>query len=136
MQFLDFLGGVAELFVFGAVDHVGILFRTMVRLVGMTDDFELVDFFEFGGFGFGGTRHAGELFVHAEVVLEGDGGEGLVLALDFDAFFGFDGLMETVAPTAAGHEASGELVDDYDFGESSHHVVEVILIAMKNDVGA
>ncbi len=61
------------------------------------------------------ARHAGELFVEAEVVLEGDGGEGLVLFADLDAFLGFDGLVGAVGPATAGHEAAGELVDDDDF---------------------
>ena len=55
-----------------------------------------------------------EFFVQAEVVLEGDGGEGLVFLADGDAFFCFDGLVESVGPAAAGHEAAGELVDDDD----------------------
>ena len=43
---------------------------------------ELVDRHELGGLGLGRTGHAGELVVHAEVVLQGDRGERLVLALD------------------------------------------------------
>ena len=39
--------------------------------------------------------------VHAEVVLEGDRGERLVLALDLDAFLRLDGLVQSVAPAAA-----------------------------------
>ena len=49
-----------------------------------------------------------ELLVEAEVVLEGDGGEGLVFLADVDAFFGFDGLVQAIGPAAAGHEAAGE----------------------------
>jgi len=64
--------------------------------------------------GFGRAGHAGELFVHAEVVLEGDGGEGLVLLADGDALLCLDRLVESVGPAAAGHEAAGELVDDDD----------------------
>ena len=86
-----------------------------VAVRGNHDDIEVVDFRELGGFGFGGAGHAGQFFVHAEIVLESDRGEGLVFALDLDAFFGFDGLMETVGPAAAGHLASGKFVDDDDF---------------------
>ncbi len=57
-------------------------------------------------------RHAGELLVHAEVVLEGDGRQRLVLRLDVDTFLGLDGLMETFAPPATLEDAARELVDD------------------------
>ena len=89
--------------------------RISGRLVGTHGDVEVVDLLEFGGFRFGRTGHAGQLLVHAEVVLEGDGGEGLILALDLDVFLGFDGLVQAVGPAAAGHQAAGELVDDHDF---------------------
>jgi hypothetical protein len=46
------------------------------------DDVELVDLGEFVGFGRRRAGHAGELLVEAEVVLEGDRGERLVLGLD------------------------------------------------------
>ena len=35
-----------------------------------------------------------ELLVHAEIVLEGDRREGLILGLDLDVFLGLDGLMK------------------------------------------
>ena len=54
-----------------------------------------------------------ELRVHAEVVLERDGRERLVLVLDLHAFLGLDRLVQTVGPAAAGHQAAGELVDDH-----------------------
>ena len=87
---------------------------------GDHDDFQLVNLLEFGRFGFRRTGHAGQLLVHAEIVLEGDGGERLILALDLDAFLGFHGLVQAVAPAAARHQASGELVDDDDFGLRRH----------------
>ncbi len=72
-----------------------------------------------------------ELLVEAEVVLEGDGGKGLVFLADVDAFLGFDGLMETVGPAAAGHEAAGELVDDDDFAVLD----DVLDVALVEGVG-
>ena len=105
LQLLDLLGGVAELLVLGAVHHVRVLLADQRPVGGDDDDFELVDLLEFGRFGFGRTGHAGQLLVHAEVVLEGDGGQRLVLALDLDAFLGFDGLVQAVA--TSGGRASG-----------------------------
>ena len=51
---------------------------------------------QLGGFGLGGSCHAGELVVEAEVVLEGNGGEGLVFFVNPHAFFGFHSLVEAV----------------------------------------
>ena len=90
-----------------------------------------VDLLELRGFRIGRTGHAGQLLVHAEVVLEGDGGQRLVLALDLDAFFGFDGLVQSVRPAPARHQAAGELVDDDDF-VVFHHVV---FVALEEHVG-
>ena len=56
--------------------------RIIGSLVGMTTHVEVVDLAELGRLGLGGAGHARQLVVHAEVVLEGDRGEGLVLALD------------------------------------------------------
>ena len=68
-----------------------------------------------------------ELLVHAEEVLEGDGRERLVLALDLHAFLGLDRLVQAVAPAAARHQAAGELVDDDDLAVLDH-VVDVALV--------
>src|SRR5205807_8283939 len=54
-------------------------------------------------------------FMHAEIVLEGNGRKGLIFALDLDAFFGFHGLVQAVGPAAAGHLAARKFVDNDDF---------------------
>ena len=74
----------------------------------------------------GGARHAGELVVHPEVVLEGDRREGLVLLLDVHALLGLDRLVQTLAPPAAFENAAGELVDDVHLA-ALHEVVDVTL---------
>ena len=129
VQLGDVVRGGLELFFFGAEDHVGV-FDAEQGLVGRDDDdFELVDLFEFGGFGFGGAGHAAQLFVEAEVVLEGDGGKGLVFLADLDAFLGFDGLVQAIGPAASRHQAAGERVDDDDFCLAVlDHVIDVALV--------
>ena len=123
----DLVGGGEVFFLLGAVDDVGIL-DAQQRLVGRNDDdFQPVDLVELGRFGFGRTGHAGQLLVHAEVILEGDGGERLVLALDLDVLFGFDRLMQSIGPAAARHEAAGELVDDEDLAVL-HHVLDIAAV--------
>ena len=66
---------------------------------------QLVDLVELFGLGQGGTGHAGQLVVHAEVVLQRDGGVGDVLRLDLDTFLGFHGLVQ--ARLTSGDRASG-----------------------------
>ena len=84
----------------------------------------LVDLAELVGLGGGGTSHAGDLLVEAEVVLQGDGGEGLVLLLDLDALSRLDGLVKTFRVAPAFQNATGELVDDLDLAVL-HQVVDV-----------
>src|SRR5712671_4977520 len=104
-----------KLFFFGAIDDVGILPANQRAIRWNHDNVKVVNLAEFGSFGFRGTGHAGKLFVHAEVILEGDRREGLIFALDLDAFFGFNGLVQPVGPAAAGHLAAGKFIDDDDF---------------------
>ena len=81
--------------------------------VGRDDrDVHAVDIVELGGLGFGGAGHAGEAAVEAEEILQGDGGEGVVFILDAQAFLGFHGLVQPVAPPAAGHLAAGVFIHD------------------------
>ena len=67
-----------------------------------------------------------ELLVLAEVVLERDRRERLVLALDLDLLLRLDRLVQPVAPAAARHQPAGELVDDDDLAVLDH-VVDVEL---------
>ena len=115
MEFLNLVGDGEVFFFCGPEDDVGVFDAEHLLVRGDDDDVELVNLVELGGFGFGGSGHTGEFFVHAEIVLEGDGRKGLVFLADADAFFCLDGLVESVGPAAAGHEAAGELVDDDDF---------------------
>ena len=79
----------------------------------------------------GGARHAGELVVHAEVVLEGDRGEGLVLLLDLHALLGLDRLVEALGPAPALEDAAGELVDDLHLAVAD----DVVLVPLEQLLG-
>ena len=74
----------------------------------------------------GRAGHAGELAVHAEIILERDGRQRLALALHLHVLLRLDGLMQTVAVAAADHQAAGEFIDDNDL-VVLHHVVHVAL---------
>ena len=116
-----------ELLALGPVDEVRLL-DAQQRPVGRDDDdVEVVDLGEFLGASVSAVPvMPDELLVLAEVVLEGDGRERLVLALDLDLLLGLDRLVQAVAPAAAGHQAAGELVDDDDLAVLDH-VVDVAL---------
>jgi hypothetical protein len=106
--------------------------RTIGLLVGMTVHVELVDLVELGRLGVGGAGHARQLLVHAEEVLVGHRGDGLVLLLDVDALLGLDRLVQAVGPPPPRHLAAGELVDDDDLALLD----EVVDVALVQRVGA
>ena len=131
VQLLDLLEDRLELLLLRPVDLVGEVL-TDHRLVRRHDGYgEFVDLLELGRLGVGRPGHAGQLVEHSEVVLEGDGGQRLVLVLDPDPFLGLHRLVETVGPAPPRHEAPGELVDDDDLAVL-HHVVHV---PVEQDVG-
>ena len=95
-------------------------------------DGEAVDVLELGGFGLGGAGHAREFLIHAEVILNRDRGVGARLTLDHDAFLGLDGLMESVGPTATGHDTAGVFIDDHDLT----FLDDVFDVALVEGIGA
>ena len=91
------------------------------------DDVQAVDLDELLLLGLRGAGHAAELLVEAEVVLERDRRERLVLLLDRDALLRLDRLVQALAPAAAFHDAAGELVDDLHLAVLDD-VVDVALV--------
>ena len=116
----------------GAVDLV-VLIVARERHVGRDfEDFEIVDVEELVGFGQRRAGHAGELAVHAEVVLERDRGERLVLGLDRLVLFRLQRLMQPFRIAPSRHHAAGELVDDDDLAVAH----DVVLVALEQLVRA
>jgi len=114
VRLLDRLQDRLVLLLPGAVDFV-VLVGALDRDIGRhRDDVELVDVPELGRLGHRRAGHAGELGVHAEIVLEGDRGQRLVLVLDGDAFLRLERLVEALGIAPPFHHAAGELVDDDD----------------------
>jgi hypothetical protein len=101
-----------KLGVFGLVDQVAVVETGERTVRGHRNHVEPVGAHEFRRFGFGGAGHTRETFVEPVVVLQGDGGEGLVLLLDGHTFLRFHGLVETIGPAAAIEDTTSELVDD------------------------
>ena len=93
---------------------------------------EVVDLLELERLGVRRAGHPGKLAVHAEIVLERDRRERLVLALDRHAFLRLDRLVQAVGPAAPGHQTAGELVDDDDFAV----LHDVLLVAKEQGMRA
>ena len=110
----------------GAINLVVLVIADHGHVGRHLDDVEAVDVHELVGLGEGGTGHAGELLVKAEVVLEGNRGEGLVLGLDGDMLLGLERLMQAFGIAPAGHHAAGELIDNDDL-IILHDVIAVAL---------
>ena len=119
---LDFLDAGVEFFLLGAIDDVRKLMPDECLISGDNNYFQIIYLLEFCGLGFRRARHSGQLLVHAEIVLEGDGGQRLVFLFDLDAFLGLDGLVKSIAPSPARHQAAGELIHDNDFALFDHVV--------------
>ncbi len=124
---LDLRGHGVPLAVLGLVDLVVAVVADHRLVRRDLDDLELVDLHELGGLGDGRPGHARELLVAAEVVLVGDGGDGLALLLDRHPLLGLDGLMQALGPAPPLEDAAGELVDDLDLAVD-HGVVDVALV--------
>jgi hypothetical protein len=102
----DVVDDRVELRLLGPVDQVGLVLADHRPVGRDRDDTELVDRVQLGGLGLGGAGHAGELVVHAEVVLQGDRGQRLVLVLDLHALLGLDGLVHALVVAPAGQDAA------------------------------
>ena len=128
---LDIVGDGVVLGLNGAVHQV-LVVHALHGLVGGDDlDGQLVDLAELGILGKCRAGHAGELVIQTEVVLQGDGGQGLVLLAYEHALFGLDGLVQALRIAAALHDAAGELVDDLDLAVGDH----VLLVAVEHVLG-
>ena len=124
---LDLARDRAPLAFLGLVDLVVLVLADHRPVRGDLHDADLVDLHELGGLGQGRARHARELVVHAEVVLQRDRRERLVLLADAHALLGLDGLVQALRPAAAVQDAAGELVDDLDLAVDDG-VVDVLLV--------
>src|SRR5690606_21620569 len=74
---------------------------------GDNHNIELVDIPEFPCLRFSRSGHTCQLVIHAEVVLQGDGGVGLCGVLNFDVFLCLDSLVQAVGVSSALHNTTG-----------------------------
>ena len=124
------VGHGVELRLHRAVDEVVLVLSRDGAVRRDGHDGQLVDLAELGILGHGGAGHAGELLVEAEVILQRDGGERLVLLAHEHLFLGLHRLVQALRPAAALHDAAGELVDDLHL--AVHH--DVVHVAVEQEL--
>ncbi|MBA7658628.1 hypothetical protein ES703_66587 [subsurface metagenome] len=123
MQLLDIAHHRLEFRLFVFINIVGEVLANHGAVGGDNDHLQLVYLVKLLGLGEGGAGHARQLFVHAEVVLDGDGGVGAAFLLHLNAFFGFYRLVQAVGVAPTVHQSSGELIDDDDLAVLDHVLV-------------
>ena len=124
------IGHGMELRIDGAIDQI-ILIDTFYLLVRRdSHDRQLVDLAELGVLGHSRARHARELVVEAEVVLQRDCGKRLVLLAHLHVLFGLERLMQALGVAAAFHDAARELVDDLHLAVNDH----IVNVAMEQEL--
>ena len=119
-----------ELHAAGFVHQVFFVFADNRAVGGNHHHVQLVDIPQFLGFGFCRTGHTCQLVVHAEIILQGYRGIGLGGGFHLYVFFGFDGLVKSVAVTASFQDTTGLLIHNL------HLVVldDVIDVAFENRI--
>ena len=128
---LDFGDNGGIFFALRLVDAVVHVVAQHGAVGGDFHNIEFVDVPKFAGFRDGRTRHAREFVVHAEVVLQRNGGEGLRGGFHLDVFLSLHGLMQSVAPAAAFHDAACLLVHNLHL--PVHH--DIFLVDAEHGVG-
>ena len=124
---LDILEDGLELVMLGEEHQVRLVLADH-RLVRRDDhDFQAVNLLEFERFGIRRSGHAGQLRVEPEVILEGDGRDGLIFLAHLDAFLGLDRLVQAIGPAPALHGSAGEFIDDDDLA-LAHDVLHIALV--------
>ena len=123
----DVVDDGGELLLLGREDEVVLVEAHHGRVGRDLHDLEPVDLAELVLLGLGRTGHAGQHVVHAEVVLQGDRRERLVLLADRHLLLGLDGLVQALGVPPALEDAAGELVDDEHLAVLDH-VLDVLLV--------
>ena len=96
----------------GAVDKIGFIHTDHWSMRWNRCHIKVVDLAELFGLCHRGTRHAGELPVETEIVLEGDRCHRYRFTLDAEPLFRLNRLVEPLRPATAWHLASREFVHD------------------------
>ncbi len=93
VQVLNFLDDRPEFFAFCAINYIRMLLPFERTVGGNHHHIQLIDLVKFGRFRIRRAGHAGQLFVHAKIVLKGDRRQRLVFVGNLEVFLGFQRLV-------------------------------------------
>ena len=88
----------------------------------------MVNLKELFALGHSRAGHAAQLVIHPKEVLNRNRGIRQRLALNFYAFFGFDGLMQAFRKAPPKHLPPGELINNNNFALVADDVIAVFLV--------
>ena len=113
--FLNFFNNCIVFCLFSVKDKV-LFINTLHRLICWNgNNIQVVNFVKFTFFSFCSTSHAAQFRVKFKVVLKGDCCQSFVFFLHFNAFFGFNCLVQAVAITSALHNTAGKFINNQHF---------------------
>ncbi len=115
-----------ELLPFGLIDHIRVVCANHLLIGGYNRHIQFIRTIKLSSLSVRGSCHPSKFFVHPEVVLEGNGGQGLIFFCHAHAFLGFHSLMQAVAPAATRHHTSCELVHN-DHLPIFQNIVDILL---------
>src|SRR3989338_7930154 len=124
MLFLDRLRNCFHLAAFALEDEIIVVAPSRLTVCRYDDRIEPVHFVELLRRSRGSARHACQLGIEAEIILERNRCEGTALLLDRYALLGLDCLMEALRPAPPRLETAGELIDYY-YLPVTHNVILV-----------
>ncbi len=115
----------------GLVDEILLIIPDHGLVGGYDHHVKLVYGPELSGLRLRRTGHSGQLMIHSEIVLKGDGGESLGGILHLHVLLGLHRLMQSVAPAPALHDSAGLLVHDLHL--AVHY--DVVHILLEHGIG-
>ena len=130
MTALYLVGNGGELGLCSAENQIALVFADHGLVRGNRNDGHVVDAAKLTIGGKCRARHAGELLVQAEVVLQGNGRDSVRLGFDLDVFLRLDGLVEALGIAAALHDAARKSIDNLHLAPIDH----VIMVNLEEEL--
>ena len=75
---------------------------------------------KFTRLGFGSPGHTRQLFIHSEIILNGNGGISFSFLFDRNPFLGLNRLVQPITPTPAWHQSSSVFIHNHNLGILDH----------------
>ena len=115
----------------GLIDAVVHIVANDGTVGGNLNHVELVDIPELTSLGRCRTGHTCQFMIHAEIVLQRDGGKGLRGSLDFHVLLGLYSLVQSVTPAATLHDTASLLIHNLHLAVDDH----ILVVLVEHGVG-